>query len=222
KSLKTGGLARYLAGKGVTRFLVAKVNEAEVLADAGIKDILVANQIIGPRKLKRLCELARRADVKVCVDDPGNVAEMGRIARDAGVTLSVLVEVDIGMGRCGVPPGEPALSLARRILDQPALKFAGLQGYDGHLQMVPDPAEQRKRSLEATEQLVGTRRLLEKNGIPVGMVTGAGTGTCQIVGKSEGITEIHPGSCRLLEADYRAFRSESACVLVDLRPVLCC
>src|SRR5262249_31696132 len=92
--------------------------------------------------------------------------------------------------------------------------------YDGHLQMVPDAAEQRKRCLEATEQLVGTRRLLEKNGIPVGMVTGAGTGTCQIVGKSEGITEIQPGSFLLMDAAYHACRPEVACSLSVLCTVI--
>src|SRR5437868_1932722 len=91
KSLKCGSLASYLAGKGVTRFICAKLNEGEVLADVGIRDILVANQIIGPKKLARLCELARRAKVKVCVDDAGNVEEMGRAAAAAGVTLEVLI-----------------------------------------------------------------------------------------------------------------------------------
>src|SRR5258708_1476228 len=104
KSLKCGSLASYLASKGETKFLCAKLNEAEVLAGAGIKDILVANQIIGPRKLARLCELARRVKMRACVDDAGNVAEMGKAARDAGIVLDVFIEVDVGMGRCGVMP----------------------------------------------------------------------------------------------------------------------
>jgi D-serine deaminase-like pyridoxal phosphate-dependent protein len=220
KSLKCGSLARYLAGKGMTRFLAAKLNEAEVLADAGIKDILVANEIIGPRKLSRLCELARRVKVRVCVDDAGNVVEMGKAARAAGVTLEVLVEVDIGMGRCGVQPGEPALALAREIRKQENLRFAGLQGYDGHIQMVPDKNEQKRRCLESLEQLVGTRRLLEANGIPVEVVTGAGTGTSGIVGRYEGMTEIQPGSFLLMDAAYHAVRPEFACSLSILATVV--
>lgn len=220
KSLKTGGLAKYLAGKGVTRFLAAKLIEAEVLADAGIKDILVANQIIGPRKIARLCELARRAEVKVCVDDADNVADLARAAGAAGVTLPVLVEVDIGMNRCGVLPGEPALALARRVVAHKSLKFAGLQGYDGHLQLMPDAVEQRKRSEEATQQLVGTRRLLEKHGIACELVTGAGTGTCQVVGRAEGVTEIQPGSFLLMDAAYHAVRPEFACSLSILCQVI--
>src|SRR3954471_13503468 len=92
KSLKSGGLARYLVEKGVRAFLCAKLNEAEVLADAGITDIFVANQIVGPAKLGRLAHLARRAKVRACVDDAGNVAEMAAAAREAGVTLEVLAE----------------------------------------------------------------------------------------------------------------------------------
>src|SRR5437763_11460758 len=113
KSLKCAGLARHLAARGVRGFLCAKLNEAEVLADAGLTDLFVANQIVGPVKLRRLAELARRAEVRVCVDDADNVDEMAAAAREAGVSLGVLVEVDIGMGRCGGAPGEAALALAR-------------------------------------------------------------------------------------------------------------
>src|SRR5215470_1487806 len=109
KSLKCGGLARYLCGKGMTKFLCAKLNEAEVLADAGVTDIFVANEVIGRQKLGRLCELAKRVEVRVCVDDAGNVEEMSQAAREAKVTVGVLVEVDSGMARCGVEPGAPAL-----------------------------------------------------------------------------------------------------------------
>jgi D-serine deaminase-like pyridoxal phosphate-dependent protein len=220
KSLKCGSLASYLGGKGVTRFLCAKLNEAEVLADVGVTDILVANQIIGPRKLSRLCELARRARVKVCVDDAGNVGEMGRAAAAVGVTLEVLIEVDIGMGRCGVMPGEPALALARRVAEQTSLKFVGLQGYDGHLQLLPPGEEKKQRCLESLEKLVGTRRLLERNDIPVEVVTGAGTGTCETVGHYDGVTELQPGSFLLMDAAYRAVQPNFACSLSVLCTVV--
>src|SRR5882724_10758189 len=104
KSLKCGGLARYIARQGGETFLCAKLNEAEVLADAGIADVLIANQIVGPAKMPRLAALARRVKLRVCVDDAGNVEHLGRAMHAAGATLGVLVEVDIGMSRCGVPP----------------------------------------------------------------------------------------------------------------------
>jgi len=213
KSLKCAGLARYVAAAGARGFLCAKLNEAEVLADAGLTDIFIANEIVGPIKVRRLAELARRARVRVCVDDAQNVEALAQAAQAAGVTLGVLVEVDVGQHRCGVEPGEPALALARRVHASPGLRFVGLQGYDGHLQMVPDPGERRTRCLQGLQALVATRRLIEGAGIPVDVVTGAGTGTWEFVGFHEGVTEIQPGSFVLMDCAYHAIRPEFACAL---------
>jgi D-serine deaminase-like pyridoxal phosphate-dependent protein len=220
KSLKCGSLARYLVHAGVARFLCAKLNEAEVLADAGITDILVANQIVGPLKTRRLAELARHVQVRVCADDAGNVAELAGAARAAGVTLGVLVEVDVGMNRCGVEPGEPALALARRIQGERGLRFDGLQGYDGHLQMLSDLQEKRTKCLAGLAQLAATRRLLEQAGIAVPLVTGAGTGTWEFAAGYEGITEIQPGSFLLMDCAYHAVRPEFGCALSILATVI--
>jgi D-serine deaminase-like pyridoxal phosphate-dependent protein len=220
KSLKCGGLARYLAGLGVHSFLCAKLNEAEVLAGAGIRDIFIANQIVGPHKVRRLAELAKRAEVRVCVDDADNVGQLSRAAREAGATVGVLVEVEMGMKRCGVEPGEPALALARQIHASPGLRFLGLQGYDGHLQMVADPAERRAKCLQSLERLVGTRRLIERSGIPVEVVTGAGTGTWEFVASYEGVTEIQPGSFILMDCVYHQIRPEFGCALSILATVI--
>src|SRR5262249_53548749 len=127
KSLKCSGLAKYIAARGCGRFLAAKLNEAEVLADAGLRDVLLANQVVGPIKLLRLAQLAGRADVTVCVDDPENVDDLSRAATEAGVTIGVLVEVNLGMDRCGVEPGEEAVPLARRVHAGEGLRFRGLQ-----------------------------------------------------------------------------------------------
>jgi D-serine deaminase-like pyridoxal phosphate-dependent protein len=220
KSLKCGGLANYLAARGVRGFLCAKLNEAEVLADAGIADVFIANQIVGPQKLKRLANLARRGKVRVCVDDADNVRAMGQAARGAGATVEVLIEVNIGMNRCGVEPGEPALALARVIADQPGLRFVGLQGYDGHLQMLPDREERRAKCLQGLERLVATRRLLEGAGVPVEVVTGGGTGTWEWVAGYDGVTELQPGSFLLMDCAYHAVRPEFGCSLSILATVV--
>jgi D-serine deaminase-like pyridoxal phosphate-dependent protein len=220
KSLKCGGLACYLAERGLRHFLCAKLNEAEVLADAGLHDIFIANQIIGDAKLKRLAELASRADVSVCVDDADNIHQMSRAASQRGVRIGVLVEVNIGMNRCGVEPGEQALELARRIHASPGLHFVGLQGYDGHLQLLADPAERRAKSIEAIGRLVATRRMIESAGIPVEVVTGAGTGTGEWVGAQEGVTEIQPGSFLLMDSAYHAVRPEFGYSLSVLATVI--
>src|SRR5207245_2369605 len=87
KSLKCAGLARYIAAAGADGFLCAKLNEAEVLVDAGLTDVFIANQVVGPLKLRRLAELAKQAKVRVCVDDADNVEQMARAARTAGATV---------------------------------------------------------------------------------------------------------------------------------------
>jgi D-serine deaminase-like pyridoxal phosphate-dependent protein len=220
KSLKCGGLARHIAAAGGKAFLAAKLNEAEVLADAGINDILIANQIVGRHKMQRLADLARRVKLRVCVDCPDNVAQLSKAMREAGTTLGVLVELDVGMARCGVVPGEPALQLVRRIQDSPGLRFDGIQAYDGHLQMLPDAAERGARSRDSCEQIVTTRRLLERSGIPVALVTGAGTGTWEFVAGYEGISEIQPGSFVLMDCAYHAIRPEFNCALSILAGVV--
>jgi D-serine deaminase-like pyridoxal phosphate-dependent protein len=220
KSLKCAGLARYVAGAGFSQWLCAKLNEAEVLADAGLTDILVANQVVGPTKLQRLAALAQRAQVKVCVDDPGNVAALAQAADAAGCTIGVLVEVDIGMGRCGVEPGAPALALARQVQEAQGLRFVGLQGYDGHLQLVADPSERSAQCVQGLERLVATRRLIERAGIAVSMVTGGGTGTAEFVGAFDGVTEIQPGSFILMDHAYHAIRPEYRCALSVLATVI--
>jgi D-serine deaminase-like pyridoxal phosphate-dependent protein len=220
KSLKCAGLARYIARAGAHGFLCAKLNEAEVLADAGLTDVFIANQVVGPIKLQRLANLARRAEVRVCADDNANVDSMAQAARDAGTTVGVLVEVDVGMHRCGVEPGESALALARHIQESKGLRFVGLQGYDGHLQLLPDPVERKTKCLEALEKLIHTRHLIEQAGIPVAVVTGAGTGTWEFVGAYEGVTEIQPGSFVLMDSAYHSVRPEFGCALSVMATVI--
>lgn len=208
KSLKCTGLARYIAERGADGFLCAKLHEAESLVQAKLTDVMIANQVVGENKLRRLAELAGRGAIRVCVDDAGQIAALASAAQRAGTTIGVLIEVDIGMGRCGVAPGEGALLLAKEIQRHPHLRFAGLQGYDGHLQTLPDIAERQHRSREASELLVGTRRTLEQAGVPVEVVTGGGTGTWEFVAACPGVTEIQPGSFILMDAFYHAARPE--------------
>jgi D-serine deaminase-like pyridoxal phosphate-dependent protein len=220
KSLKCTGLARYLAAAGVNGFLCAKLNEAEALVEAGLTDVFVANEIVGPIKLRRLADLARRAQVRVCVDDAQNVADLSAAARAAGATLGVLVEIDLGMSRCGVEPGEPALALARRVHASPGLHFLGLQGYQGHLVMLPDEAERRAKTCEGLAALVATGRLIDQAGIPVPVVTGGGTGNWEEVSTFDGVTEVQPGSFVLMDCAYQAVRPEFGCALSILTTVM--
>ena len=202
KSNKCLHIARLQLAAGAVGITCAKLGEAEVLIDGGVTDILIANQIVGPIKIARLMGLRQRADVMVAVDDAYNVAQLSAAATAAGVELRVLVEVDVGMGRCGVRPGEPALALARSVAGSPGLRFMGLQAYEGHLQEVTPFQERRRRTLEDMHKAVQTRRLIEDAGLPVAIVSGVGTGTHTISGALEGIDELQVGSYATMDGEY--------------------
>ena len=106
KSHKCPDIAKAQLKRGAVGVCCQKVSEAEALVEGGVPDVLVANEVVGAAKVKRLAALAKRAKVAACVDDMGNVAELDAAARAAGVRLDVLVEVNVGANRCGIEPGE--------------------------------------------------------------------------------------------------------------------
>jgi len=221
KSHKCVTLARrQLAAGGAVGITCAKLAEAEALVAGGVSDVLIANQVVGPAKAARLAALNRQALVRCAVDDPGNVEDLARAARAAGVILGVLVEVDIGMRRCGVPPGEPAMDLARKVAAAAGLRFDGFQGYEGHVITLPDPAERAARVAEAFAPLIKTRRALESAGMPVAIVSGGGTGTYDITCEIDGVDEIQAGSYALMDGYYRTIRPEFQVARVVLATII--
>lgn len=179
-----------------------KLGEAEVMAEAGIRGLLIANQIVGEHKIGRLLDLARRTEIMVAVDDPANVAALSAAASQAGVTVGVVVEVDVGMHRCGVGPGEPTLRLARQVVEAPGLKLGGLMGYEGHAVMIEDAADRRQVAAEALRQLVDTAGLLRGQGMAVEIVSSTGTGTFDTGGTFPGVTEMQVGSYATMDGRY--------------------
>ena len=204
KTHKCVEIARLQLDAGATGITCAKVGEAEALADGGIADILIANQVVGPIKIARLIALARRCAVTVAVDDAGNVAQLSAAAARAGVTIRCYVEVDVGMARCGVPDGAAALRLARLVHDRPGLVFGGLQTYEGHLQNVV-PLDERialtERDLAAAR---AAKEAVEAGGLAVGQVSGGGTGTHMVTGRLPYMSELQCGSYATMDAQYRA------------------
>src|SRR5437868_11143195 len=153
-----------------------KVSEAEAMVYGGVKDVLVTNEIVGRQKLRRLMGLAGSARIGVGVDDPAQIADLETAAAEAGITLPVHVEINMGGNRCGVEPGEPALALARRIADASHLSFAGLQAYHGSAQHLRTGGGRRKAIAGAVGRGAMRRALLAATGIPCATITGAGTG----------------------------------------------
>jgi len=202
KSHKCPAIARLQVARGAVGVCCQKVSEAEALVAGGIPDVLVSNQVVGPGKLARLAGLAQRARVGVCADDPANVEDLALAAQAAGVTLEVLVEVDVGARRCGVAPGEAALGLARVIAGCAGLRFAGLQAYQGSAQHLRTPQERRAAIAHAVAQVRLTVDLMERAGMAVPRVTGAGTGSYPLEAASGVYQELQPGSYIFMDADY--------------------
>ncbi len=203
KNHKCTALARrQLEAGSVVGFTCAKLGEAEVLAEAGLDDLLLANQVVGRRKIERLVRLAGRIKLRVAVDHPAQAQAISAAASAVGATVGVLVEVDIGMGRCGVSPGEPALVLARQIAELDALRFDGLQAYEGHLVYLDDARRRAELVREAIGQAVETRRLIEQHGIPVGVISGGASATYEVTGQIDGVDEIQAGSYATMDWRY--------------------
>lgn len=202
KSHKCPEIARRQLAAGAIGVCCQKVSEAEAFVDAGIRDVLIANEVVGPAKVRRVAQLARRARVAVCVDDARNVAELSNAANEMGVVIDVLVELDVGAGRCGVAPGEPAVTLCRAVKSAPYLHFAGLQAYHGAAQHVRD-ARERAAAIERAAALAkATRDALARYNIACETITGAGTGSFLHEVSSKVFNEIQPGSYVFMDADY--------------------
>ena len=202
KSHKCPQIALRQIALGAVGVCCQKVSEAEALVRGGVGDVLIANEIVGAQKLARLAALAHSAHVGVCVDDLGNVADLDRAAQEAGTRLDVYVEMNVGSNRCGVDPGDPVLRLAQVIVRAHALRFAGIQAYQGAAQHLRTPGERSAAIAQAVEKVRGTVTLLEANGLRPEIVTGAGTGTYPLEAVSRVYNEIQPGSYVFMDADY--------------------
>ncbi|HYZ64387.1 MAG TPA: DSD1 family PLP-dependent enzyme [Acetobacteraceae bacterium] len=202
KTHKSSVIAHRQIAHGAVGQCVQKVGEAEALAWGGVTDILVSNQVVGDSKLARLAALAPISEIKVCADDAANVARIEAAAEAAGVRLPVLVEIDVGMTRCGVQPGPEAVALARTIAGSKHLRFGGLQAYHGRAQHLRTPAEREAAIGGAIEGVRRTVEQLRQQGLDCAIIGGAGTGTFEIESASGLYNEIQAGSYCFMDADY--------------------
>ena len=202
KTHKSPVVAQKQIAAGAVGQCCQKVAEAEILVAGGVSDVLVSNQIVGRRKLDRLAGLARNANISVCVDDQDNINQINAAAKRFNAKIDVLVEIDIGAGRCGVVPGKAAVELAQIIAKNSNLTFGGLQAYQGRAQHIRGFGE-RKIAIEKAGKLVQeTIHLLSEAGLECRLVTGAGTGTFQFEADSGIWNELQAGSYCFMDADY--------------------
>lgn len=193
KAFKSPAIAQVLRKEGAIGVTVAKVSEAEVMAAGGIDDILIAHLVVGPTKTARLAALQRRAEVKATVDHPIQIEPIARAAKAAGVTIGLLVDVDLGMERCGVNGSKAAAELAKQVAASPGLRFDGVMGYEGHALLIADPDEKRQAIQQAIGRLLDAKAEVEAGGLPCRIVSAGGTGSYQVTASIPGLTEIQAG-----------------------------
>lgn len=196
---KSPALARMEVAAGAVGVACATVREAEAMATQGIADVLIANQVVSPDKVRRLAELARDHRITVCVDDASNIDALDRAASLAGARLELLIEVDIGMGRSGVRELDDAVKLAEVIARAGNLELRGLQGYEGHCIGEIDFEVRRARTQEATARLIAAADLLAQHGHECKVLSGGGTGTYAITGANPRMNEVQAGSYLLMD-----------------------
>lgn len=203
KSHKCAAIAKWQVSNGAIGMTCAKLSEAEDLCDAGIEDILIANQVVAPDKVLRLAALAKHCRLTVCVDNKDNIDAISRAAVACGTTVHCLVEYDIGMERCGVTTKEEVFDLAMQLLWAPNLSFDGIQAYAGHLSHMEDLAQRKARTAENYEKLHQLLIFLKDKGIAVKTVSGGSTGTAEIKAAEGLYTELQAGSYLFMDSTYR-------------------
>jgi 3-hydroxy-D-aspartate aldolase len=209
KTHKCAVIAGQQMALGAVGVCCQKVSEAEALVYAGVNDVFVSNEVIGAPKLERMAAMAKLATVGVCVDDADNVDDLSRVAERYGVTLDVLVEIDVGAGRCGVATAGQAVELAGRIAAAPGLRFQGLQAYQGAAQHVRAHDARRAAIEQAAMQVEDTCRRLKGEGLDCETISGAGTGTFPFEAQTGVYTELQCGSYIFMDADYGRNRTET-------------
>lgn len=221
KMHKSAALARMQLEAGAHGICVQKTAEAEAMAAGGIRDIYISNEVVALRKLERVAQLAHRLAAEggrlaIAVDGIEGIRRLAQAMQDmraqlhSNATIDVFIEIDVGQGRCGVEPGPAAVALAREVREHPALRFAGLQAYHGRAQHLRSPKERRDAIAVVVQDVVHTRQLIEAEGLPVELVTGAGTGTMVCEAASGVYGELQAGSFMFMDADYAANERDPA------------
>ncbi|MBB4920558.1 alanine racemase [Streptosporangium saharense] len=194
KTHKIPELARMQIEAGAVGITCAKLGEAEVMADAGIDDILLAYPIWGEPKLRRLAALRERARVRVSLDSPDVAAGLGRLGLHTGSPVEILVEVDTGMHRLGRPPGRPTADLVAEIAAIPGVEVVGLLTLAGHAYRSRSWEELLEISRREGEDLVATAELCAREGVELREISVGSTPTARYAAEVPGVTEIRPGT----------------------------
>jgi D-serine deaminase-like pyridoxal phosphate-dependent protein len=200
KVQKSPDLALLQLAAGAIGVTVASVWEAAAMAAAGVPDVLIANQSVPPEKVEAVAALAGHVNLTVAVDDERNIDALSAALTRRGTEAGALVELDVGMARCGARSGPEALALAERVHAAPGLQLKGIQAYEGHCMLEPDRQRRIRLVTEAMEYAASVKALLRGAGLPAGTLSGGGTGTYDITGSNPEVTELQAGSYVFMDA----------------------
>ncbi|KAJ4368953.1 hypothetical protein N0V83_006035 [Neocucurbitaria cava] len=206
KTTKSALLAKRLVAAGAKGGCVAKLSEAEVMCAKGFSDLLITCEIIGAPKVQRLVALFREyRSIRIVVDSEEGAKAIDEALGQSGIgePITTLIDLDVGLHRTGVQPGEAALKLARFVASRKNLRLIGLQGYEGHLQHIHGLEGRKKLCLESMAILTQTAEALRNDGHAIEVVTTGGTGTAEFCVTVPGVTEVQPGSFLFMDTDYR-------------------
>ncbi len=210
KTPKCAEVVRLQLEAGAIGVTCAKLGEAEALADAGVRtSVLIANEIIGPIKSRRAVELAARLpELMVAIDSPEQIEALdAELAANPGTRLGAIVEVDVGMHRCGTDSPEETVALARAI-DASRIEYRGMMGYEGHAVLNPDASERKTKAAAAMDIVTEHRLALNDAGLTPEIVSTSGTGTHDLTADVEGVTEIQAGSYVFMDGAYLKVRDD--------------
>ena len=205
KTHKCVEIARRQVAAGAVGVCCATVGEAEVMGRAGIPGVHITSPVVRPHRIERLMALNAAADgLSVVADHPDNIAALADAAAAAGKPLTVVIHIDVGSRRTGVPSAQQAVALAQQADAAPGLVYAGIQGYAGGLQHIYDWDERVRKGQEVADFLAETRRQLAEAGLEPPLVTGGGTGTHDMDWRQGVLNELQAGSYIFLDTDYKA------------------
>jgi D-serine deaminase-like pyridoxal phosphate-dependent protein len=215
KTHKCPEIARRQVAAGAAGVCVATVPEAEAMVTAGIRGVLLTSPIVERHKIARMVALAGKGEVLLAVGHPRQAELLDTAAQTAKLVISVLVDIDVGDRRTGIPPGEAALELGRLVARAKHLRLVGLQAYSGSASHTVGFERRAKVSRQALQQALDTRDLFVKHGLEVGILSGGSTGTYNIDSAIRGVTELQVGSYVFMDVDYRRIGGRGNEVVYD-------
>jgi D-serine deaminase-like pyridoxal phosphate-dependent protein len=194
KTHKCPEVAKIQLAEGASGICTQKLSEAETMVDAGIKDIFITNEIVQPTKIERLVRLQQRANAKVAVDSLEGAEAIGRAAIGDGRTVPVLVEVNCGMGRCGVTLGSDVAKMVRAVSKIDGLRLDGLTTYEGQFYNIRNVKRRGLLAKRTIGRFVEAAKRIRKTGIELPVLSCGSTPTAKSVAEVEGVTELQPGN----------------------------